>query len=194
MKTNLQKNLEFWVLLGASSFVLNKSNLVNVRLSGMYHLRIILRTTLLPPPKKDKIGFVESSFTELLESARIEQVSRKPVVVNPLSVSVQSNGKKRLLLDLRYVNHFIKRLRFKYDECFSYMFRKNGFMFSFDLKSGYHHVEIFQPRQKFLRFSWNFQSETRYYISTALPFGLSHTVDCFVTYYNRKIARYFSRF
>jgi len=45
--------------------------------------------------------------------------------------------------------------------------------FSFDLKSGYHHVEIFQPYQTFLSFSWDFQGETRYYIFTVLPFGLS---------------------
>ena len=63
-------------------------------------------------------------------------MSYKPVVVNPLSVSVQLNGKKRLILDLRYVNHFIKRLRIKYDDwkIASLMFRKNGYMFSFDLK------------------------------------------------------------
>ena len=59
------------------------------------------------------------------------------------------------------------------ENCFSRMFRKNGYMFSFDLKSGYHHVEIFQPHQTFLGFSWNFQGETRYYIFTVLPFGLS---------------------
>ena len=46
-------------------------------------------------------------------------------------------------------------------------------MFSFDLKSGYHHVEIFQPHQTFLGFSWEFQRETRFYIFTVLPFGLS---------------------
>ena len=98
------------------------------------------------------IEFVENSITELLESERIKQLFYKPLVVNPLSVSVQPNGKKRLILDLRY--HF-KKLRIKYDDwkIASLMFRKNGYMFSFDLKSGYHHVEIFQPHQTFLGFS-----------------------------------------
>jgi len=119
--------------------------------------------------------FVECSITELLESERIKQVSYKPVVLNPLSVSVQPNGKKRLILDLRYVNPFTKKLRIKYDDwkIASLMFHKNGYMFSFDLKSGYHNVEIFQPHQTFLGFSWNFQGEMRYYIFTVLPFGLS---------------------
>ena len=97
----------------------------------------------------------------------------KPVIVSLLSVSVQPNGKKRLILDLRFVNHFIKKLRIKYDDwkIASLMFQKNGFMFSFDLKSGYHHVEIFH--QTFLGFSRDFQSKTRYYIFTVLPFELS---------------------
>ena len=121
------------------------------------------------------IDFVENSITELLESEHIKQLSCKPLVVNPLSVSIQPNGKKRLTLDLRYVNHFLKKLRIKYDDwkIASLMFRKNGYMFSFDLKSGYHHVEIFQPHQTFLGFSWEFQGETRFYVFTVLPFGLS---------------------
>ena len=79
-------------------------------------------------------------------------MSYKPVVVNPLSVSVQPNGIKKLILDLRYVNHFIKKLRIRYDDwkIASLMFQKNGYMFSFDLKSGYHHVEIFQPRHSWV--------------------------------------------
>jgi len=36
-----------------------------------------------------------------------------------------------------------------------------------------HHVEIFQPHQTFLGFSWDFQGKTRYYIFTVLPSGLS---------------------
>ena len=61
------------------------------------------------------------------------------------------------------------------------MFRKNGYMSSFDLKSGYHHVEIFQPHQTFLGFSWEFQEETRFYVFTVLPFGLSVAPCIFTT-------------
>lgn len=172
VKGNLKKNLEFWVFLAASSFILN-----------VIKFGYRLPFWDVPPAYYSKnnasalknIDFVENSITELLESERIKQLSYKPHVVNPLSVSVQPNGKKRLILDLRYVNHFIKKLRIKYDDwkIASLMFRKNGYMFSFDLKSGYHHVEIFQPHQTFLGFSWDFQGETRFYVFTVLPFGLS---------------------
>ena len=42
-------------------------------------------------------------------------------------------------------------------------------MFSFDLKSGYHHVDIAQKHWKYLGFSW----QTKYFVFTVLPFGLS---------------------
>ena len=68
-----------------------------------------------------------------------------PRVVNPLSVSVQANGKKRLILDLRYVNKFLRKMHVKYEDwktALSYFYR-GAYMFSFDLKSGYHQIEIF---------------------------------------------------
>ena len=48
-------------------------------------------------------------------------------------------------------------------------------MFTFDLKSGYHHIEIYHEHQTYLGFAWNFGTEktVRYYKFTALPFGLS---------------------
>ena len=47
-------------------------------------------------------------------------------------------------------------------------------MFSFDLKSGYHHVEIFPEHRQYLLFSWIFSSGvTRYFQFSVLPFGLS---------------------
>ena len=42
-------------------------------------------------------------------------------------------------------------------------------MFSFDLKSGYHHVDIAEVHQKYLGFSWG----DKFYVFTVLPFGLS---------------------
>jgi hypothetical protein len=44
---------------------------------------------------------------------------------------------------------------------------------SFDIKSGYHHIEIFEPDQCFLGFSWEFSGVRKYFKFTVLPFGLS---------------------
>ena len=108
VKGNKKKNVEFLGFVGASFFLLNV-------------IRFGYRLPFwdVPPAYYSKnnpsalknLEFVKRSITKLLESARIKQVSYKPVVVNPLSVSVKSNGKKRLILDLRYVKRFITKLR-----------------------------------------------------------------------------------
>ena len=48
-------------------------------------------------------------------------------------------------------------------------------MFSFDLKSGYHHIDIAQEHQTFLGFSWRAPDPIKeiFYVFTVLPFGLS---------------------
>ena len=45
-------------------------------------------------------------------------------------------------------------------------------MFSFDIKSGYHHVLIFPPHQTFWGFSWFYHGKVRYICFRVLPFGL----------------------
>ena len=47
-------------------------------------------------------------------------------------------------------------------------------MFKFDLKSGYHHVEILPDHRRFLAFSWDFGNGVlKYFQFAVLPFGLS---------------------
>lgn len=48
--------------------------------------------------------FVDTAISELLNQGLIEQCNTAPYVVNPVTVSVQSNNKKRLILDLRCLN------------------------------------------------------------------------------------------
>jgi len=37
---------------------------------------------------------------------------------------------------------------------FSFVDTSRNWLFSFDIKSGYHHIDIFPPDQEFLGFSW----------------------------------------
>ena len=47
-------------------------------------------------------------------------------------------------------------------------------MFKFDMKSGYHHVDIAYPHQQFLGFAWPLDSSIdRFFCFNVLPFGLS---------------------
>ena len=62
--------------------------------------------------------FVEEAIQELLASSGISKVRKKAQlhVINPLSVSVQASGKKRLILDLRKVNQRLYRQKFKFED------------------------------------------------------------------------------
>ena len=58
------------------------------------------------------------------------------------------------------------------------MFERNEYMFKFDLKSGYHHVDIYLEHQRYLGFRWDAEGSPRFYVFTVLPFGLS--TSCYV--------------
>ena len=91
-------------------------------------------------------------------------------------MSIQSSGKKRLILDLRHVNLYVYKQKFKCEDLrVALSIISRGFsLFKFDLKSGYHHVEIFRDHRKFLAFAWDFgDGKTRFFQFTVLPFGLS---------------------
>ena len=100
--------------------------------------------------------FVSDAIQELSDTGRIVSCLEPPKVISPLSVSIQFNGKKRLILDLRHVNTFLRKAHVKYEDwkiALSY-FERGAYMFSFDLKSGYHHVEIYEGHQTYLAFAW----------------------------------------
>ena len=52
------------------------------------------------------------------------------------------------------------------------MFTKEDFLFKFDLKTGYHHLDIFELHQKYLGFAWREGEVLSYFVFTVLPFGL----------------------
>ena len=96
-----------------------------------------------------------------------------PYCVNPLTVATQS--KLRLVIDLRHVNKYIKQNSLKYEnlKVISEIFDKGDFFITFDLKSGYHHVPIHEDFQDFLGFSWVTNGQLRFFKFLVLPFGLS---------------------
>ena len=96
--------------------------------------------------------------------------------VNPLSVSTRTSGKQRLILDLRRVNAFVYKQKFKCEDLSvaTQIFDKDYYLFKFDLKSGYHHIQIFPEHHKYLAFAWDFGTgKFRYFQFCVLPFGLS---------------------
>ena len=162
-----------WVKLGASGFILS------VVRDG-YKIPFVA----LPPPKVssnntsalNETYFVSEAISDLLRTKCVEILDHQPDIVNPLSVSVQPSGKKRLILDLRHVNLYVFKRKFRCEDISVaiQIFSKGFYLFKFDLKSGYHHVEIFPEYRKYLAFSWDFgDGIVKYFQFTVLPFGLS---------------------
>ena len=116
-------------------------------------------------------SFVQQSLAELTVSECIVQVPKLPHVCSPLSVVENKTGKKRLVINLRHLNRFLWKQKFKYEDLRVAMLllNKGEFLFSFDLKSGYHHVDIAECHWKYLGFTW----QEKFYVFTVLPFGLS---------------------
>ena len=102
--------------------------------------------------------FSTEAISDLLRTKRVEILDNQPDIVNPLSVSVQLSGKKRLILDLRHVSLYVFKRKFRCEgiSVAIQIFSKGYYLFKFIFKSGYHHVEIFLEHRKYLAFSWDF--------------------------------------
>ena len=174
VKGRLKDHIQFWVNIQAPDFILSV-------MSEGYKLPL-----LHTPPRSftrnnlsaiNNSAFVTESILALLASGIISEFSKDSFhVINPLSVSTQSFGKRRLILDLRFVNQFILKQKVKFEDYKTALdlFQYGGYACSFDLKCGYHHVDIFPSHQRFLGFSWTFlDGRTRHFAYTILPFGLS---------------------
>ena len=122
-------------------------------------------------------SFVQESVSELCATGCVVEVSTRPSICSPLSVVENKTGKKRLVVNLRHLNRFLWMRKFKYEDLRVAMLllEKGDYLFSFDLKSGYHHVDIAKEHWKYLGFSW----KNCYFTFTVLPFGLSSA--CYIS-------------
>lgn len=124
--------------------------------------------------------FVEGALLELLNNHCIVETNACPTVCSPLQVVTSSKGKQRLVIDLRHVNQYLLKCKFKYEglEVVTQMFEKGDYFTTFDLKSGYHHVDIHKDHWQYLGLAWEFNNTTRYFQFRVLPFGLA--TACYV--------------
>ena len=123
--------------------------------------------------------FVVHAISELLDNGCITERSEPPFCVNPLTVA---EGKKlRLVIDLRHVNCHLVRFKFKYEDLrsLSQVLQEGHWFFTWDLKSGYHHVDISPDHQKYRGFVWSFKGVIKYFTFAVLPFSLSSACFCF---------------
>ena len=120
-------------------------------------------------------SFVEKEIQSLLRKGSISVCDSIPKVVNPLTVAYGRSNKPRLVLDCRSLNsHFFKyKFRMEDANCARQMFKKGEFFCTFDLRSAYHHIDIFDSHRTYLGFSQNTSSGRKYFVYNVLPFGIS---------------------
>ena len=119
--------------------------------------------------------FLAEAISKLLSNGCITGHEVPPFWVNPLTVAEAK--KLRLVIDLRHVNNYLFKPKFKYkDFCsLSQVLDEGHWFFTWDLKSGYHHVDICLDHQFCLAFFWRCQI----FSFTVLSFGLSSAYFCF---------------
>ena len=123
----------------------------------------------------DDRSFAAEAIKELVDNCCVGRVDRPPLVCSPLQVVHRDDGKRRLVIDLRYVNKHLHKFKFKYEglDVAAQLLEKGSWFTVFDLKSGYHHVEIHSDSWQYLGFSWTQGEKRAYYEFRVLPFGLS---------------------
>ena len=172
VKGRLRAHLLFWVEIRAPPWVIK-----TIRSGYVIPFETIPPGVCLSNNRSalEHGDFVSSAVCDLLELGLISEVLTPPTVINPLSVSVNSEGKPRLILDLRHVNSYIPKAKFKMKDwkVFLQYLSPGAYMYKFDLKSGYHHIDICQPYEQFVGFQWALGgASNRYFCFTVLPFGL----------------------
>ena len=116
--------------------------------------------------------FVDGAISELLRAGSVAVSPPSDIeVISPLGVAEQS--KLRLILELRYLNSYLSKRSFRYEDIktASDIFRLGDFMFTFDLKSAYHHIDIAPAYRKYLGFRWCYHGSRR--TSSFAPYRLA---------------------
>ena len=110
VKSRLRKNLDYWKSIDPSPYVLDN-------ISSAYKIPFIEKTPFAKFENNksalDNSEFVNEALAGLVETGCVLEVPFLPKVISPLSVSTKNS--KRLILDLRYVNKFIRKERIKFD-------------------------------------------------------------------------------
>lgn len=113
VKGRLKKNISFWESIHANKTVFEtishgyKIPFVETPVQAFFQNN---KTALL------HAEFVEKSINDLVDTGAVKECDSKPHVVSPLSVSINAKGKKRLILDLRYVNSHVYKDPIRFDD------------------------------------------------------------------------------
>ena len=125
--------------------------------------------------------FVSAAVAEGVLLGTMAPCSREHLLcVLPLSVAVNSAGKKRLIWDGRHVNRHLPTDKFRMNSLQREgraLFESARFGGTADISSAYHHIPMHPDSVRYLGFEW----EGQCYQFLVLPFGLSTAPKIFTT-------------
>lgn len=79
------------------------------------------------------------------------------------------------MLDCRHINPNLHLFRVKFEDIkvASDIFKPGTYVYTYDLKNAYHHIDIYEPQRTFLGFSWELYGRKEYFVYGSFPFGIS---------------------
>ena len=142
----LRNCIQRWVEITDDVYILNV-----IRFGYKLPFKVIPEQVFLKNNKsaRENPDFVSKEISSLLQKGVISEVCEQPHVVNPLTVAYNRSGKPRLVLDCRHINPCLHLFKIKFDDIniAQNLFDKGTFVFTFDLKGAYHHIDILQNIQ-----------------------------------------------
>jgi hypothetical protein len=171
MRGRLKLKEAEWIKIGASALVLSW---VAWGFTFMFHT---------PCPRleyRNQQGCSEPRASEFITDVLVKLKRRgiigewkeewgRPMVISPLKVVPKDITSFRLILDLSRLNRFLRFPRFKYDSIaqVKFLFDQGGYLFTWDLKDGYFHLDMAEQMFTYLCFRW----EGKLYYFAQCPMG-----------------------
>ncbi|XP_070196639.1 uncharacterized protein [Littorina saxatilis] len=126
-----------------------------------------------PPSSQEAISVLRSEIDSLVQKGAVEKVldHSSPGFYGRLFAVPKASGAWRPVLDLSFLNTFLREIRFKMETPASVRdsLRPGDWATSIDLTDAYFHILMHPADRKWLRFRW----ASQVYQFRALPFGLS---------------------
>ena len=120
--------------------------------------------------------FVHAEASRLREAGALRTwqelgMQQPPLLIHGLGVVENRHGKLRLVVDARYLNLFLRYLRFKYQglQHVINLLQQFDWMYTTDFKSGYHQIPLHPDCWTYM----GVQIEGEIYVLPFLPFGVA---------------------
>jgi hypothetical protein len=134
----------------------------------------------------EQSAFAWGEVQRLLALGAVQRVSRADIsVLSPVFVVPKKNGKNRLIIDLRFMNSYMKVPKFSYDnlDTLAPMLQKGSQLMTCDISDAYLHVEVHPDHRQYLGFAMQnpVTGQEEFFWWCTLPFGAAASPQFFTS-------------